>query len=472
MSELFVRESATSCRRREGHRRPARAITASARTSWRRRDGFEDRPLLFTNEEGIDWVLEDADAGRAARMDQRASLEGADGRPPDRRRRRLRSDDRAKPAHLGHGPPQPREQRRHSRATARRSCCPATTRSTRSRRSRSCTPTRASDADGVWNDEGNLWAFVADDPDINDYYDFRRRTLSDGGTCRSAGTSSWSRSRSRPARIRTAPTCWPRTSRPHLGGPYPPPPADGTWQRGPGITSGPGIDGPQWILEHWGDREQRLPVPADRGHRLRQATRDVERRLPRRLRPRLRGRRPARASRPTAASGRWSSTRHDPTIVDSLSILIEGDDNPVKTLGEIHQPDNIESTVNGLLITEDPGSAQQFALADQGLPNATTARLMYYRFSDGADHGRPQGRPVGRRGPHRRGPATTAGNVGRVGDERDHRRLVGVRPGQVPDRRPGAHPVRRHRHDVRARQPRARRVPTGPGSARAASSSW
>ena len=38
-----------------------------------------------------------------------------------------------------------------------------------------------------------------------------------------------------------------------LGGPYPAPPDDGTWQRGPGITTGPGVDGPQWILEHWGD---------------------------------------------------------------------------------------------------------------------------------------------------------------------------------------------------------------------------
>jgi hypothetical protein len=71
----------------------------------------------------------------------------------------------------------------------------------------------------------------------------------------------------------------------------------------------------------------------------------------------------------------------DPTVVDSLSIAVEGDDNPVKTLGEIHQPDNIETTQTGLLVTEDPGSSQQFVLADQGLPNATTARLWYVPFS-------------------------------------------------------------------------------------------
>ena len=56
----------------------------------------------------------------------------------------------------------------------------------------------------------------------------------------------------------------------------------------------------------------------------------------------------------------------------------------MKTLSEVHQPDNLETTATGLLITEDPGSSQQFAPADQGLPNATTARLMHYRFSNGA----------------------------------------------------------------------------------------
>jgi hypothetical protein len=72
---------------------------------------------------------------------------------------------------------------------------------------------------------------------------------------------------------------------------------------------------------------------------------------------------------------------HDPTKVTSLTILIDGDTSPVKSPGAIHQPDNLESTANGLLITEDPGSSQQF---NPGEPDATTARLMHYRFSDGA----------------------------------------------------------------------------------------
>ena len=73
--------------------------------------------------------------------------------------------------------------------------------------------------------------------------------------------------------------------------------------------------------------------------------------------------------------------KNDPKTVLSLSIFIEGDDQPVKTPTEIHQPDNIESTPQGLLITEDPGSSQQFQPTEA---NATTARLMRYTFATNA----------------------------------------------------------------------------------------
>jgi hypothetical protein len=52
----------------------------------------------------------------------------------------------------------------------------------------------------------------------------------------------------------------------------------------------------------------------------------------------------------------------------------------VKTLSEVHQPDNIETTQSGLLLTEDPGSSQQFPVGSAD-PNATTARLWYAPFS-------------------------------------------------------------------------------------------
>jgi hypothetical protein len=72
--------------------------------------------------------------------------------------------------------------------------------------------------------------------------------------------------------------------------------------------------------------------------------------------------------------------RRDPTKVTSLTVLVEGDDNPVKTPTEIHQPDNIESTRSGLLVTEDPGSSQQYPFGSTD-PDATTARLWYVPFS-------------------------------------------------------------------------------------------
>ena len=75
---------------------------------------------------------------------------------------------------------------------------------------------------------------------------------------------------------------------------------------------------------------------------------------------------------------------NDSTHVLSLSILIEGDDNPVKTLGEIHQPDNVETTPNGLYITEDPGSSQQFPVGSTD-PAATPARLWQHLFAGGAN---------------------------------------------------------------------------------------
>lgn len=77
--------------------------------------------------------------------------------------------------------------------------------------------------------------------------------------------------------------------------------------------------------------------------------------------------------------------KKDPTKVTSVSVLVEGDDNPVKTLEEVHQPDNVETTRNGLLITEDPGSSQQFPAGSTDA-NATTGRLWSEPFV-----GRPDG---------------------------------------------------------------------------------
>ncbi len=94
----------------------------------------------------------------------------------------------------------------------------------------------------------------------------------------------------------------------------------------------------------------------------------------------------------------------------SFSVLIEGDDAPVKAVDEIHQPDNVESTEKSLLITEDPGSSQQFPVGSTD-PAATTARIWQYDLRDRHEAGRGEGQSVGRRGPDRRD-AAPVGNLG------------------------------------------------------------
>lgn len=76
--------------------------------------------------------------------------------------------------------------------------------------------------------------------------------------------------------------------------------------------------------------------------------------------------------------------RKDPTKVTSLSVLVDGDVAPVKTLNQMHQVDNLETTRGGsLLVTEDPGSSQQFPAGSTD-PNATTARLWRVPLDDPA----------------------------------------------------------------------------------------
>ena len=345
-------------------------------------DGFEDRPMLFTNEEGIDWVFEEADEdGRSWSNEE--SIEGDDGarqigvvvafdvesgehRPIWGMGRHNHENSIAVP---GYGIPvilsgddafvsSPAQSQVYSYI--------------------------ADDADDVWEDGGDLYAFVPSDEDaaINDYYDFpigsdmeisgefihvpkeiATGKNPDGSDMMAADVPEYAEDGT------------------YLGGPYDPPPSSG-WQAG--IGTGAGVDGPQWVLEHWSDLNNVF-----------QFTRIEDMAFDKRdgmsktvyLVDSGRGATSTGGNAFTSSNGRvWKMVlnENDPWTVDSLSILIEGDDNPVKTLGEIHQPDNIESTVNGLLITEDPGSSQQFAPADQGLANATTARLMHYRFSDGA----------------------------------------------------------------------------------------
>jgi hypothetical protein len=228
----------------------------------------------------------------------------------------------------------------------------------------------APNTDALWNDAGKLWAFVSDTPGYTDYYDFvpgSAQTITghfievprdiatgrkaDGSTLKAADKG------------------------------YPQPPNDGSWQRELRSANSPqeGIDGPQWVLEYWSQLNNVFQfvrvedIAYDRRPGMGNVVYIVDS-----------GRGTAGASQAgRSTNGRvWKMVLDpsNPRNVTAMSIVVEGDDNPVKTIGEVHQPDNIESTPAGLLLTEDPGSSQQFPFGSTD-PAATTGRLWWVPFS-------------------------------------------------------------------------------------------
>jgi hypothetical protein len=226
----------------------------------------------------------------------------------------------------------------------------------------------APDTDSLLADRGELWAFVSDDPDVTDYYDF-----TPGSTKSVSGHFVRV-----PKNVATGlDTDGSELKAADVG--FPLPPNDGSWQRDNRTTVPTGLDGPQWVLEYWSQLNNAFQfvrvedIAYDKRPGMGNVVYIVDS-----------GRGTAGASQAgRSTNGRvWKMVLDpsDPTRVTSLSILVEGDDNPVKTLNEVHQPDNLESTPAGLLITEDPGSSQQFPVGSTD-PAATTARLWWVPFS-------------------------------------------------------------------------------------------
>ena len=226
----------------------------------------------------------------------------------------------------------------------------------------------AEDTDALLADEGDLWAFVSDTPGFKSYYDFTPGSAQ-------AITGHFVKV---PKNIATGlDTDGSELKAADLG--YPLPPSDGSWQREIRTTPQYGLDGPQWVLEYWSQLNNVFQfvrvedIAYDKRPGMGNVVYVVDS-----------GRGTAGASQAgRSTNGRvWKMVLDpaDPTKVTSLSIFVEGDDNPVKSLNEVHQPDNIESTPSGILLTEDPGSSQQFPVSSTD-PNATTARLWYVPFS-------------------------------------------------------------------------------------------
>jgi hypothetical protein len=220
----------------------------------------------------------------------------------------------------------------------------------------------APNADAVWNDTGELYGFVADNPAINDYYDFPiGSTMSVSGKFvkidKAIAKSDQTALETESDRLNVFQFV--RLE-------------DVAYDKRPGM--------------------QNVVYVADTG----------------------RGATSPGGNAFTSSNGRvWKIVLDpsDPTRVLSLSILIEGDDNLVKTLDEIHQPDNLETTERGLLVTEDPGSSQQFAW-DSTEANATTARLWRYDLVAGTKAVVVKVNQAADEGPTDVDPTTTPGNLG------------------------------------------------------------
>lgn len=229
----------------------------------------------------------------------------------------------------------------------------------------------AADADAVWNDEGSLWAFKSTTAGYARYEDFAPNdaTAIQGEFIEVPRNIAEGRNPDGTELMAA-----------DVG--FPLPPSDGTWQRDP---NGVGIDGPQWVLEKWSQDNGVFAfvrvedIAYDKRPGMENVVYVVD---------------SGRGTTGPVADGKSTNGRVwklvldpvDPKVVTSMSILIEGDDSPVKTIGEIHQPDNIESTANAIYLTEDPGSSQQFNFTPEQLadPNRTEARLWQYRFDTGA----------------------------------------------------------------------------------------
>jgi hypothetical protein len=238
----------------------------------------------------------------------------------------------------------------------------------------------APSTDALLADQGDLWAFVSDTPGVRNYYD-----VIPGSGATVAGHFV-----KVPKNIATGlDTDGTEIKAADVG--FPAPPTNGSWQRDLRSVAPLGIDGPQWVLEYWSDINNvfQFVRVEDIAYDKRPGKGNVVY-----IVDSGRGRRPTESQDTPnfrSTNGRvWRMELdpNDPTKVTSLTVFVEGDDNPVQTLNEIHQPDNIESTSNGILVTEDPGSSQQFP-AGSTLPNATTARLWHVPFSGASGAGTP-----------------------------------------------------------------------------------
>jgi Alkaline phosphatase PhoX len=242
----------------------------------------------------------------------------------------------------------------------------------------------ADDVDDLMNDGGDLYAFVSDDPDFKDYFDF------DPTVAVTSQPTIGGHFVKVPKHIATGkhPVTGAELLSSSTGAGYtnmlPPPAAN------PPAVVSPPPDGPQWVLDQWGNANiNEHGEDVFRFVRLEDIAYDKRPGMSNNVYIADTGRATGGAAPMVnrSTNGRvWKFVLdpENPTENVELSLLVEGDDNPISSfsspsppaaVNEIHQPDNIETTANGsLFVQEDPSSGNQFSPTSTD-PNATTARI-------------------------------------------------------------------------------------------------
>lgn len=190
---------------------------------------------------------------------------------------------------------------------------------------------RAADAAAVWNDEGSLWAFQSSDPAINDYGDLASGASVSGSFIEvpraialgaQTGLESWSNANNVFQFIRLEDLAYDRHQ--------------------PNVV---------YLADTGEPRADRHPTST---------------RLERRGSTH-------RGPFPNGRIFKLVLDPSDPLNVSSLSMLIDADAGGYNNPTVMHQPDNLETTGNSLLIQEDPGSHNQYTPG-----TGTTARIWRY----------------------------------------------------------------------------------------------
>ena len=227
---------------------------------------------------------------------------------------------------------------------------------------------KAASGAAVWNDEGKLYAFVSNNPAVNDYGDLTTASPSTTGHFIEV-----------PRAIATGKINGREVTSADFGYPTP----------ATAVPPTPAMpDGPQWVLEHWSNlnnvfqfiRIEDLAYDRTNGKTLYFADTGEPR-----ARPFANGRLFRGATGGPYMNGRLFRlvmNSSDPLGTATLSILpgANFDDLGYNNPAAPHQPDNVESTKNAIFFQEDPGSHQAQSAT---FPNATNARIWRYDLTTG-----------------------------------------------------------------------------------------